>query len=140
MSWRNEGVVLHGEENNSSHDLHKSNVLERPKVVYNNRTGKYVMWMHIDDANYTKSSISVATSDSPMGPFTYLYSKRPHNYERRDMTIFKAYLIYSSKGNNELHIVQLTDDYLDMTDGMRRILVARYREALALFKFRDIYY
>ena len=128
-----------------SHDLHKSNVLERPKVVYNNRTGKYVMWMHIDDANYTKSSISVATSDSPMGPFTYLYSKRPHNYESRDMTIFKdddgkAYLIYSSKGNNELHIAQLTDDYLDVTDGMRRILVARYREALTLFKFRDTDY
>ncbi|KAF6993495.1 hypothetical protein CFC21_010380 [Triticum aestivum] len=124
-SWTNEGV--------------------RPKVIYNNRTGNYVMWMHIDDANYTKSSIGVASSDSPTGPFTYLYSKRPHNCESRDMTIFKeddgkAYLIYSSKGNSELHIARLTDDYLDVTDDMRRILVARYREAPALFKFGGTYY
>ncbi|KAF6982372.1 hypothetical protein CFC21_000769 [Triticum aestivum] len=144
-SWTNQGVVLQGEEKNLFHDLHKSNVLERPKVIYNNRTGKYVMWMHTDDANYTKSSIGVASSDSPTGPFTYLYSKRPHNCESRDMTIFKdddgkAYLIYSSKGNSELHIARLTDEYLDVTDDMRRILVARYREAPALFKSGGTYY
>jgi hypothetical protein len=48
-AWKNEGVVLRGEEKNVTHDLHKSNVLERPKVIYNDRTAKYVMWMHIDD-------------------------------------------------------------------------------------------
>ena len=81
--------MLRGEKKNVTHDLHVSNVLERPKVIYNDRTGKYVMWMHIDDANYTKASVGVAVSDSPTGPFSYLYSKRPHGCESRDMTIFK---------------------------------------------------
>ncbi|ONL94742.1 Arabinanase/levansucrase/invertase [Zea mays] len=143
-AWKNEGLVLRGEKN-GTHDLHKSNVLERPKVIYNDRTGKYVMWMHIDDANYTKASVGVAVSDSPTGPFTYLYSKRPHDCESRDMTIFKdddgkAYLIYSSEDNSELHIGPLTDDYLDVTDVMRRLLIAQHREAPALFKHEGTYY
>jgi hypothetical protein len=100
-------------EKNVTHDLHKSNVL--PKAIYNYRTAKYVMWMHIDDTNYTKASVGVAVSDSPTGPFLYLYSKRPHHYESRDMTIFKddngkAYLINSSEDNSEVHISHLTDD------------------------------
>ncbi|XP_010942784.1 uncharacterized protein [Elaeis guineensis] len=143
--WTNEGVVLSGEETNASHDLHVSNVLERPKVIYNDVSGRYVMWMHIDDANYTKASVGVAVSDSPTGPFTYLYSFRPHGFDSRDMTIFKdddgkAYLIYSSEDNSELHVGPLTDDYLNVTSVMRRILVAQHREAPALFKYQGTYY
>ena len=35
---------------NEQHDLHPSRVCERPKVVFNEKTGKFVMWVHIDDA------------------------------------------------------------------------------------------
>ncbi|XP_042484904.1 uncharacterized protein LOC122065165 isoform X2 [Macadamia integrifolia] len=143
-TWKNEGIVLAGEEN-ETHDLHKSNVLERPKVIYNDKTGKYVMWMHIDDSNYTKASVGVAFSNYPTGPFEYLYSKQPHGFDSRDMTIFKdddgmAYLIYSSEENSELHIGPLTDDYLGVTHVMWRILVGQHREAPALFKHDGTYY
>ncbi|KAG4169414.1 hypothetical protein ERO13_A12G077500v2 [Gossypium hirsutum] len=144
-TWKNEGIVLTAEELNETHDLHKSNVLERPKVIYNENTGKYVMWMHIDDANYTKAAVGIAVSDYPTGPFDYLGSQRPHGYESRDMTVFKdddgvAYLIYSSEENSELHIGPLTKDYLDVKPDMRRILVGQHREAPALFKYRGTYY
>ncbi|GAA0144494.1 glycosidase [Lithospermum erythrorhizon] len=143
--WKNEGIVLAAEERNETHDLHKLNVLERPKVIYNEKTGKYVMWMHIDDLNYTKAAVGVAISDHPIGPFDYLYSKKPHGFDSRDMTIFKdddgvAYLIYSSEGNSELHIGPLNDEYLDVTNVMRRILVGQHREAPALFKHQGTYY
>ncbi|KAL5706772.1 hypothetical protein ACHQM5_024895 [Ranunculus cassubicifolius] len=144
-TWKNEGIVLAGDETNITHDLYKLNVLERPKVIYNDKTRKYVMWMHIDDANYTKASVGIAVSDLPTGPFDYLYSKNPHGYESRDMTIFKdddntAYLVYSSEDNSELHIGPLREDYLDVTPVMRRILVGQHREAPALFKYESTYY
>ncbi|GLT68780.1 hypothetical protein SLA2020_409820 [Shorea laevis] len=144
-TWKNEGIVLPAEERNETHDLYKLNVLERPKVIYNNKTGKYVMWMHIDDTNYTKASVGIAISDYPTGPFDYLHSKRPHGFDSRDMTIFKdddgvAYLIYSSMDNSELHIGPLTEDYLGVTSIMRRILVGQHREAPALFKYQGTYY
>ncbi|XP_077216792.1 uncharacterized protein LOC143851298 isoform X2 [Tasmannia lanceolata] len=144
-TWTHERIVLPGEEENITHDLHKSNVLERPKVIYNDQTEKYVMWMHIDDVNYTKASVGVAVGDSPTGPFKYLKSQRPHGFDSRDMTLFKdedgkAYLIYSSEDNSELHIGPLTDDYLDVTRVMRRVLVGRHREAPAVFKHEGTYY
>lgn len=144
-TWKNEGIVLVAEESNETHDLHKSHVLERPKVIYNEKTGKYVMWMHIDDANYTKASVGIAISDYPAGPFDYLYSQRPHGFSSRDMTVFKdddgaAYLIYSSMDNSELHVGPLTEDYLDVTQVMRRILVGQHREAPAVFKHQGTYY
>lgn len=144
-SWKFEGIVLSADENNESHDLHKSNVLERPKVIFNSNTGKYVMWMHIDNGAYTKASIGVAISDRPSGPFSYLYSKRPHGFESRDMTIFKdgdesAYIIYSSVHNKELHIGQLSGDYLNVTEQVSKVLVGQYREAPAVFKHRGKYY
>lgn len=75
LTWKNEGIVLAAEESNETHDLHKLNVLERPKVIYNEKTGKYVMWMHIDDTNYTKASIGVAVSDYPLVLLTISIAK-----------------------------------------------------------------
>ncbi|KAJ6412908.1 hypothetical protein OIU84_005860 [Salix udensis] len=103
------------------------------------------MWMHIDDGNYTKAAVGIAISDYPTGPFSYLHSKRPHGFDSRDMTIFKdddgvAYIIYSSEDNSELHIGPLTEDYLDVTHVVRRILIGQHREAPALFKYQGTYY
>ncbi|KAG6555576.1 hypothetical protein Mapa_002811 [Marchantia paleacea] len=144
-AWKNEGLVLKAEKANKSSDLHVSNVVERPKVIYNDRTKQYVMWMHVDNANYSKASVGIAVSTNPTGPFTYLRSMRPHGHESRDMTIFKdddglAYIVYSSRDNSELHIGVLTEDYLDLRRGMRRILIGQHREAPAVFKHRGMYY
>ncbi|PIN08674.1 Galactan 1,3-beta-galactosidase [Handroanthus impetiginosus] len=144
-AWKFEGIVLAAEERNETHDLYKLNVLERPKVIYNKKNHKYVMWMHIDDATYNKASVGVAISDSPTGPFEYLYSLRPNGFDSRDMTVFKdengmAYLIYSSLRNKEIHITSLNEDYLDVTDKMVRALVGQHREAPAVFKHEGIYY
>lgn len=41
------GLALQAEQHQ---DLAKSMVVERPKVIYNDLTQQFVMWMHIDDA------------------------------------------------------------------------------------------
>ena len=41
------GLALRAEQHP---DLAKSMVVERPKVIYNDLTQQFVMWMHIDDA------------------------------------------------------------------------------------------
>ncbi|KAL2613163.1 hypothetical protein R1flu_024855 [Riccia fluitans] len=144
-AWKNEGLVIEADMTDTSSDLHVSNVLERPKVIYNDRTKQYVMWMHVDNANYSKASVGVAVSSKPVGPFTYLRSMRPHNQDSRDMTLFKddnefAYLVYSSRDNSELHIGVLSEDYLDLRRGMRRVLIGQRREAPAVFKHKGLYY
>ncbi|MDE6197564.1 MAG: family 43 glycosylhydrolase, partial [Muribaculaceae bacterium] len=103
VNWTFEGVVLPAEQNPDS-DLHPSKVLERPKVVYNPKTGKFVMWAHVESADYSKAAAGVAVADSPTGPFTYLGSFRPNNAMSRDQTVFvdddgRAYQFASSESN-----------------------------------------
>lgn len=76
--WKNEGTVLPSVPTDPDHDLHCDKVLERPKVIYNARTRKFVLWLHQDSADYKAARTGVAISDSPTGPFKYLGSVRPN--------------------------------------------------------------
>ena len=110
-------------------------VMERPKVLYNESTGQYVMWWHCDGrtptntADYGKARAGVAVADDPAGPFkfvgTYLLASDPdrtsHGFDSegghvRDMNVFKdddgtAYVLYSSEGNEVMYIARLNDSY-----------------------------
>lgn len=145
-TWKFEGTALRGERMDKTSDLYFTNVVERPKVIYNERTNNYIMWMHIDNGNYSKAAVGVAVSTQPEGPFDYMGSSRPHGCDSRDMTIFKddngdAYIIYSSVTNSELHIGMLTEDYTEVVErGMKTALIKQHREAPAVFKHRNVYY
>ncbi len=74
--WKNEGFALSAVTGVTG-DLNSSNVVERPKVIYNRHTKQFVMWMHIDSADYHEARVGVAVSDQPAGPFRYRGSFRP---------------------------------------------------------------
>jgi hypothetical protein len=78
LNWKNEGLVLKAVPDDVEHDLHPLKVVERPKVVYNRLTKKFVMWLHADSMDYSYAAAGVATADSPTGPFRYRASVRPH--------------------------------------------------------------
>lgn len=145
LNWHFEGLALSAEKTDSLHDLHTSKVVERPKVIYNAKTRKFVMWMHIDSADYSKASAGVAVSDSPVGPFTYLGSFRPNGEMSRDQTLFvdddgKAYQVCSAEDNATMYVHLLTDDYLKPTKTFTRNFEKKYREAPAVFKHQGKYY
>lgn len=145
INWKFENVVLPPEKNDSEHDLHFSKVIERPKVIYNKKTRKFVMWMHIDSQDYSYARSGVAISSSPTGLFKYLYSERPNGNMARDMTLFldddgKAYHFYSSENNATMHVCLLSDDYLSHTKFEKRIFIDQSREAPAVFKYNKKYY
>ncbi|WP_127794578.1 glycoside hydrolase [Agromyces sp. LHK192] len=115
-------------------------IIERPKVIHNERTGKWVMWAHMDGpsatstAQYAKATAGVAVADSPFGPFRYIDSYRLHyapddamppNHApnnrgmARDMNLFvdddgTGYIIYSSEENATMFISKLNDEYTDL--------------------------
>lgn len=76
--WKNEGIALPSNAKDPTHDLACENVIERPKVIYNARTKKFVMWLHQDSPDYKAARSGVAVSDTPTGPFQYLGSVRPN--------------------------------------------------------------
>ncbi|KAK2043242.1 galactan 1,3-beta-galactosidase [Colletotrichum somersetense] len=132
VEWSYVGALL--SRTSAAGDLGPNRVVERPKVVYNSGTGKYVMYLHIDSSNYAEAKVGVATSDTVCGSYTYLGSWRPLGFESRDIGLFQdddgaAYLLTEDKYGgdtlltervdeqrpNGLRIDALSSDYLNVT-------------------------
>jgi beta-xylosidase len=78
-NWKNEGIALKVHEDSNSL-LVKGCIIERPKVIYNEQTKKFVMWFHheLKDRGYEAAMTGLATSDHVTGPYTYVKSINPH--------------------------------------------------------------
>jgi hypothetical protein len=77
--WRDEGIALAVDDSPGS-EIPRGCVLERPKVIHNPRTGKFVMWFHLEPkgGGYDGARSAVAVSDTPAGPYRFLHSLRPN--------------------------------------------------------------
>ena len=82
-NWNDEGIALSVDTLDESSEITKGCVLERPKVVFNKKTGKYIMWFHLElkGQGYTAARCGVAISDKVSGPYKYLRSYRPNAYK-----------------------------------------------------------
>ncbi|HWQ93707.1 MAG TPA: glycoside hydrolase family 43 protein [Clostridia bacterium] len=165
VDWKKEGVAL-------SRDAlpqvdGQPTFVERPKVLFNQRTGKYVMWMHLEQRGYHFARAGIAQAEAPAGPFTFLNAIRPitndfqfpadANRQKefggtyRDMTLFqdddgRAYAYYASENNATLYVVRLNAQFTGPelpaieNQTWARVLVGRMREAPAPFKYQGRYY
>ena len=167
-NWKDEGIALAVSLDPQS-DIAEGCIIERPKVLHNAKTNKYVMWFHLElkGHGYSAARCGVAVSDTPAGPYTYLDSLRPDagawpagitddknkgtlardfagGQMARDMTLFQdddgtAYLIAASEDNQVTHISKLSDDYLT-TSGVYIRALFWTSEAPTIFKRNGKYY
>lgn len=77
VNWRDEGIALRVSDDPAS-DIAAGCILERPKVIYNAKTRKFVMWFHLElkGQGYGAARSGVAVADSVAGPYTFLRSGR----------------------------------------------------------------
>jgi beta-galactosidase len=144
-NWKHEALALAPLDDLTS-DITRGCVFERPKVIYNKKTQKYVMWFHLElkGKGYNAARAGVAVADKVTGPYTFLHSFRPNGNMSRDMTLFvdddgAAYHMYSSRENYDLRIARLTDDYLHPTT-KDSLLFSRHREAPAILRYKNQYW
>jgi hypothetical protein len=150
LHWKHAGVVLPRADYGEAHG--DRTLCERPKVIYNPQTRKFVLWFHYDRSGYGDSRAGVAIADSPEGPFRFLDALRPiEKATFRDMNVFvdedhQAYVFYASEDNATMHVVRLNAEWTapqqPMIEGQTwaRILVRKWREAPAPFKHGGKYY
>jgi len=166
--WKREGVAL-GRDELPRVDGRRTFV-ERPKVIFNPRTQKFVLWGHLEQNGYRYARAGIATSSTAAGPFTFLQAIRPvantnqfvsreadPNNEKmlggtfRDMNVFvddggQAHVFYAAEDNLTMYVARLNDDFTGpqtpAVEGKTwaRILVRAHREAPAPFKWGGKYY
>jgi len=121
--------------------------IERPKVMYNASTGKFVMWMHKENGvDYGEARAAVAVSDTVDGNYTWQGSFRPlGTHMSRDITVFvdtdgAGYMISAARENYDLQIYRLTADYTGIASLVADPWHGGHREAPALFKRNGVYF
>ncbi len=120
--------------------------LERPKVLYNDKIRKYVLWVHYENGtDYKCAACAIATCDIPDGDFIYHGSFNPFGYMSRDCTLFQdrkglAYFVSASRDNADLHVYRLSDDYMNVECLVHKLWQGEYREAPAVMERNGKYY
>ena len=92
VEWTHVGTLLNEQA------LRDYRVIERPKVIFNARTKKYVLYMHLDSGDYKQAKVGVGTGDSVCGKYQFIRGFRPLGKESRDMGLYQdedgsAYLL-----------------------------------------------
>lgn len=77
--WSDEGIALAVDDDPAS-PITRGCILERPKVIFNARTKKFVMWFHLElkDASYADALSGVAVADKVAGPYQFIRNFRPN--------------------------------------------------------------
>jgi len=77
-NWTYRGLALQVMDE-PGHDIERGAILERPKVVYNEGTGRFVMWLHLElkGQGYGPARAAVAVADEVTGPYEFVGSGRP---------------------------------------------------------------
>lgn len=148
-NWQNLGmaVVHQGDRDDENlQDISEGRLLERPKVIHNAATGKWVMWAHWENGkDYGEARVAVLESDKLTGPYTFVRTMRPNGHDSRDQTLFldtdgKAYHFCSTDMNTNINVVRLTDDFLNASPNETKIMNGRRLEATTVCKYGDTYF
>ncbi len=145
-------------------------IIERPKMLHNEKINTYVIWFHSDDATesnpdypYDTGMAGLAVSDSPFGPFRFIDRYRLNECpagqidcfpfskgEARDMNLFldddgTAYIVYTSENNKTLYISRLNEDFTGLSGDVYgvdyiRLFPGAMREAPVLIRHEGRYY
>nr|WP_304971690.1 family 43 glycosylhydrolase [uncultured Schaedlerella sp.] len=146
-NWKSEGIIIPPDTEDESSPLHPSAMMDRPHIIYNERTKKYAAWLKIMGE---PPCFAVLTADSILGPYEMVNPKvNPCGLEVGDFDLQvdpvtkKGYLI-SQKPHTCIYVAELNEDYTDAagtyTEHFPHTAPPQAREAPAHFIRNGLHY
>ena len=119
MNWKFEGNIIPPDLRDAASPVHPHSQMDRPHILYNDRTKKFVCWLKIMGPGYTQGE-TILTADSIKGPWTILrVGLLPCGMNGGDFDLVKAYdgkgYYFFERPHKELICADLTADYTDVT-------------------------
>ncbi len=118
-NWEDKGIIIPPEPEDEASPLNPSVCMDRPHIIYNKSTKKYVCWLKIMNSDQTQSE-TVLIADDILGPYTIVKTGiRPLGMSAGDFDLAvaddgKAYY-YFERVHSETICADLTEDYTDVT-------------------------
>lgn len=129
-NWKSEGIILPPSEDYNS-PLHPTQYMDRPHIIYNEKTKKFVMWVKImSRENMGNQYMVVALADRITDEFKVIGVRQPIGYSSGDFDLAvdektKRAFIYFDKVHDFVHkdrlphkdivCAKLSEDYTDLT-------------------------
>ncbi len=114
-NWQDEGHIIMPDTTDVLSPIHFSQGLDRPHIIRNPRTGKYLCW--IKNLSDETQFFTVLQADSFMGPYTIVNPGfKPNGYEAGDFDLYadpetgKGY-VWFERPHWELICCTLNDDF-----------------------------
>jgi Glycosyl hydrolases family 43 len=150
INWTDAGIVLSVDYNNPTSDLAYGCLIERPKVVHNKKTGKFIAYFkyYPKGSGYEIAYVGVAVSESPAGPFRYSHKFLGAGAAKGsgDFSMFvddngDLYHLAVRKPDKVFIMGKMRDDYLlPLTDYVPSKGVELHTEAPAIIKIAGLYH
>ncbi len=147
-NWEDLGLIIPPNTEDSTSSIHPTSMMDRPHIIYNRKTNKFVCWLKIMERDGSQSE-TVLTADQLTGPYTIVREKLyPLNMSAGDFDLVvapdgKAYY-YFERVHSETICADLTEDYTDVTGyystHFPRIQPPYVREATAHFLRKGKHY
>lgn len=148
-NWEDKGLIIPPQPEDLQSPLHPTYCMDRPHIIYCEKTKKYVAWLKIM-CGTTSQFMSVMQADQFMGPYEFVHKiYKPLDMDTGDFTLAiddttkKAYFIFD-RPHFELITATLDDSYTSVTGEYTAryvdILPPDCREAPAYFKNEGKHY
>jgi sucrose-6-phosphate hydrolase SacC (GH32 family) len=137
--WRFENKIIKNRV--TTEELGRSRMIERPKLLYNAKTGKYLVWCHYESSNYGASEAACFECDSVNGDYRFVWGGRPLGIKSRDCNVYQdtdgtAYFISTTEENQHLGLFRLSDDYREAVEHTQ-LFPRQSREAPAIVRLPE---
>jgi hypothetical protein len=120
-NWEDRGLIIPPEPDDPEHPMHPASPMDRPHIIKNEETGKYVCFLKVMSQDANAQRTTVLTADSILGPYSIVNrSFKPAGMHAGDFDLViepsdgKGYY-YFSRPHSELICADLTPDYTDVT-------------------------
>lgn len=119
-NWEDLGLIIPPNTENETSSLHPSAKMDRPHIIYNERTKKFVCWLKIMDRLWGTQTETILTADKITGPYEIVKEDyRPLDMGAGDFDLVvapdgKGYY-YFERVHSETICADLTDDYTGVT-------------------------
>ncbi len=142
VNWKFEKKIIQNGVTTS--ELGSSRMIERPKLLYNAKTDKFLVWCHYESSNYGASEAACFECDSVNGAYKHVWSGRPLNVKSRDCNVFQdndgtAYFISTTEENQHLGLFRLSDDCHEAVEHTQ-LFSWQSREAPAIVRIANRYF
>jgi len=118
-NWEDLGLIVPPDTDDTTSPFHPKSHMDRPHILYNERTGRFVLWVKIMERDH-RQTLSILTSEAITGPYELVKREfMPFGMSAGDFDLVKTEngaVIFFEHPHTEMISARLTEDYLDVAE------------------------